>query len=432
MLLFCGTAACAAVVAAILFTSDHNQISYSQYDAMPDVELRLKPVGDEVVVKHIDISAYSEFNREYVHAVSCYVESITATVIPSHLTRKRYYHEPRGRSTETSQYPDDANPKYDRDVAVKIKLFPRPEFVRRWLATRSARRGGWRAGEKTIDNRGTVFGRTLVFRAGRLSRNPDSIPASPFGATIPSWDVYAAGYFSQYFLKLGKVVVTPSYDRNGSTLTDETACLELGEPHGATLLGEIITTPLHWKNRCLHWVSIQRDTKQRRFLAYSLLDGNGAMRAKKYQDTKVGPISPYVRPLICKQYQPRILQHDELLLPSPIGWPPTRRDSKCCSAAHEEWCLDEWFPAQKDACWVVREAEDSKPLQESFLLMSASEKSDRPVFMIALFAETEPRRLVTELAALHKVSPDPVLNSPETMERLNSLYQKVRDFPLDK
>ena len=81
---------------------------------------------------------------------------------------------------------------------------------------------------------------------------------------------------------------------------------------------------------------------------------------------------------------------------------------------------------------MIREAEDSKPLQESFLLMPAEEKSDRPVFFIALFAETEPKQLIKELAALYKVSPDTALNSPETMERLNNLYQQVRDFPLSK
>ena len=94
--------------------------------------------------------------------------------------------------------------------------------------------------------------------------------------------------------------------------------------------------------------------------------------------------------------------------------------------------MDEWFPAQKDACWVIREAKDSKPLQESFLLMPANGPSDRPVFFIALFAETEPKQLVQELATLYKVSPDAALNSSETMERLNALYEKVRDFPLAK
>jgi hypothetical protein len=61
--------------------------------------------------------------------------------------------------------------------------------------------------------------------------------------------------------------------------------------------------------------------------------------------------------------------------------------------------------------------------------MPASERSDRSVFFIALFAETEPKQLIQELAALYKVSADTALDSPETMQRL---YEKVHDFPLGK
>jgi hypothetical protein len=61
----------------------------------------------------------------------------------------------------------------------------------------------------------------------------------------------------------------------------------------------------------------------------------------------------------------------------------------------------------------------------SFLLMSANEKSDRPAFFVALFAETKSKELIKELAALYKVS-------LETMARLKSLYEKIRDFTLDK
>ena len=65
-------------------------------------------------------------------------------------------------------------------------------------------------------------------------------------------------------------------------------------------------------------------------------------------------------------------------------------------------------------------------------LMPASEKSDRPLFFIALFAEPEPKPLIKELvAALYEVSPDKALNSLETMEKLNALSPKVKDFPLD-
>ena len=64
--------------------------------------------------------------------------------------------------------------------------------------------------------------------------------------------------------------------------------------------------------------------------------------------------------------------------------------------------------------------------------MPASEKSDRPIFFIALSAEPEPKPLIKKLvAALYKVSPDKALKSLETMEKLNALSPKVKDFPLD-
>jgi len=169
----------------------------------------------------------------------------------------------------------------------------------------------------------------------------------------------------------------------------------------------------------------------REFLAYSLIDGNGAKRATTFQDFGSGRLSPYLRPLRCESHQPQIMQHDLLLLPTPIAWPPRSWELKNINA-HEEWCLDDWFPAQQDACWVIRETVESKPLQESFVLMPASEKSDRPVFFISLFAETQPAQLVKELAELYNVADAHALNSPETMERLTSLYEQVRDFPLAK
>ncbi len=64
-------------------------------------------------------------------------------------------------------------------------------------------------------------------------------------------------------------------------------------------------------------------------------------------------------------------------------------------------------------------------------LIPSSEKSDRPLFFIALFVETEPKQLIKELAALYKFSPDKALKSLETMEKLNALSPKVKDFPLD-
>ena len=94
--------------------------------------------------------------------------------------------------------------------------------------------------------------------------------------------------------------------------------------------------------------------------------------------------------------------------------------------------FDDWFPTQPEACWVVREAEDSQPLQESFLLLPAEEASVRPVFFVAVFADTEPDRLVKELSALHQVPPDKVLASAETMAHLWSLYDHLQLFDLSR
>jgi hypothetical protein len=207
--------------------------------------------------------------------------------------------------------------------------------------------------------------------------------------------------------------------------------LQLGKENGAIPLGEVTTAPVSIKNRRLRWVRIHSNGMVRQFLAYALVDGNGAKRETTFVKYRSGRVSPYIRPLDCERHQPRINQHDLLLMPTPIGWPP-RFGELPLQVPHEEWCFDDWFPAQPEACWVIREAVDSKPLMESFLLMPAEEPSDRPVFFVAVFAETEPIRLVKELAALYRVSPDEVLESNETMAYLTKLYEQLINFDLSQ
>ncbi|MDB5344620.1 MAG: hypothetical protein JWP89_2997 [Schlesneria sp.] len=408
--------------------------SYEKLPRIVDPERRLEPLGKTIENNMCDLTALVGMPNEYGEVLSEYAQAVLEGIHASPLARRRFYHKDRG--SNAGPYPDDANPIYDRDVLVPLVILPRPEAVKKWSLSTEARSLGWRAEDKASENHGSVYGRSLVFEPGKLSENPISVPAAPLGVKIPSWDAYVPEHDTTFFLKLGKVVDTPSYDYvKGGTLNDRSADLHLGNKDGAKLLGEFVTVPAHPENTRLRWVSIQKEATVLQFLAYSLLDGNGARRDRNADLLTNSRLSPYVRPLICERHQPRINQHDELLLPTPLGWPPTSKEwseSHIQNDPHEEWCLDDWFPAQKDACWVIREAEDSKPLQESFLLMPASEKSDRPVFFIALFAETEPKQLLKELAALYNVSADKALNSPETMARLNSLYEKVRDFALDK
>lgn len=402
--------------------------SYKQVESPRDTERRQERLGDAAEDKLLDLTAFVGMPEPYAVAVSKYVEAIVSTVKADSIKRQRYYRPGRRRG---DGYSDAAIPVYDRDVIVSLALLPRPSAVRKWSASDKARSLGWWTEDKISQHRGSVYGRTLIFEPGKLSTIFVATPPVPFEDDY-DWDL---GFVeAQYMLDLRKVVLSPDYHAHGG-LRDQAADLRLGENDGAKLLGEFITIPAHYQNSRLRWVTLRNDTGIRRCLAYALFDGNGAARPPKDESLKSQKISPHIRPLICERHQPKIKQHDELLLPTPLGWPPTekdRRQTKLDNIPHEEWCLDEWFPAQKDACWVIREAKDSKPLQESFLLMPANGPSDRPVFFIALFAETEPKQLVQELATLYKVSPDAALNSSETMERLNALYEKVRDFPLAK
>ena len=421
-------------------TAPVTDVFYKSLPPMVDVEHRVQPLDKSLGNDICDLNALVGMPDDYRQVLLEYTQAVLMENDAAPLTRKKFYHQDRQGFDENGSkgyhgfYPDDANPVYDRDVVVPLVILPRPDAVNQWSTSTEGRSLGWRSQDDTIARRGSAYGRTLIFEPGRLSKNPVTVPASPYETGIPSWDSYYPDADKTFFLNLGKLVDTRDYDLyQGKTHISRSASLRLGEKGGAKLLSELVTVPAYLANTRLRWVSIQHGTEVRRFLAYSLLDGSGAKRKNGNDRLTASGISPYVRPLICDRHQPRINQHDELLLPTPLGWAPTMQESVDDNITpHEEWCLDDWFPAQKDACWVIREAEDSKPLQESFLLMPAREPSDRPVFFTALFAETEPKQLIQELAALYQVSPDKALNSPETMQRLQALYEKVRDFPLSK
>ncbi len=444
-------AAFAVSVYATACPAEEDDLRYKEFLPIPDIERRREAMGSDRNDKRVDMTALNGLPEPYSDIVSQYVGTVFSAIKAPALTRQRFFHLEVNRARENHPYPDGKNLIADNDIVVSPIILPRPEVVRKWSVSNEARSSGWLAEDDAAKNRGSVYGRTLIFQPGSLSKEPVAVPASPFDSWVPSWDLYTPDNDNTFFLDLGKLVLTPSFysagdkgaDLNYGRPKDRSAVLHLGEKNGARLLGELITVPPFLKNHRLRWVSIRNGSNVRRFLAYSFLDGNGVKRERRFQDTTIGPISPYVRPLVCTVHQPRIKQHDELLLPSPSRWPPTRAEFAFpkqegvpkpagYDSAHEEWCLDDWFPAQKEACWVIREAVDSKPLQESFLLMPATEKSDRPVFSIALFAETEPKQLVQELAALYRVPASNALDSPETMERLNSLFEKVRNFPFPK
>lgn len=398
-----------------------------------DPEKRTEKLGDPANDELLDLTALEGMPDQYRQAFSAYVSAVIDTLGAPRLSRKHYYcnqtaaaHEP---SSGKSYFPDIATAIEDREMIVSIVLLPRPETVNHWIQSRQAQAVGYNSMSDALQQN-FCYGRCLIFAPGDLSENPDGLPACPLGTSIPYPLDYAPIQSADeplFFIATKKLVCRPLWMAGSTsyeTRYDGAQPLKIGEKGGATRLAELRSAPVLPGNGRLRWVQTDTTTEHRRFLAYAMIDGNGAKRSKTYRKHAGGFVSPYLRPLICSQHQPRVLHHDLLLVPTPMSWPARARDSRLTDP-HEEWCLDDWFPTQKEACWVFREAEDSKPLQESFLLMPADQPSNRPIFSVAVFAETEPSRLVRELAALHGVSSDPVLSSKTKMAQLQTLYQQL-------
>lgn len=198
-----------------------NDLSYTQIVRICDAERRQEPLGAEMADELVDMTAFAGMPDAYSKGVLQYVEKTASALKTDPFTRGRFYHEPR--KNDIGPYPDDANPVYDTDVVVPLVILPRPEIVQSWSESPHARELGWRTEQDTIGNRGSAYGRTVIFEPGKRSLSPTSWPVGPFGATIPSWDAYVPEYDSKHFLILGKVVVAPSYDyRKGGVLEDRT------------------------------------------------------------------------------------------------------------------------------------------------------------------------------------------------------------------
>lgn len=381
-----------------------------------DTEFRRSPFEEKESSGFCNLEALVGMPREFILAIQDYVDSVHAAVDAIGLTRRHYYDDLKSGVG----YPYVNMAVYEKDVRVSVVILPRPESVMAWSESPSSKKGGWISLNEASHLPRSPFGYTIFYQPGVLSTIPWGYPAFPRGHHPSSSQIQALDR---------KFVAWPEY--MDFRLCDAVSpSLRFGRVGGAVILSEIVTVSPFPDNPRLRWTSIRSKKGERHFLAYALVDGNGCFRRSHRE-----PLGSFIRPLTCAGYHLSKRTPDSLLLPTPLIWAPTGDEmlsNLTDRYPFEDWCLDDWFPAQKDACWVLREAEDSKPLQESFVLMPASEKSDRPVFFIALFAETEPKQLIKELAALYKVSPDKALNSPETMARLQALYEKVRDFPLDK
>lgn len=409
---------------------------FEQLPVVVDPERRMERLDQKADGKLLDLTALVGMPEEYQTRVSAYLEAVMTAVNAKPLTRTHYYsmHTPERQDPSSGDpiFPDIADPVLDRDVVIPLTLYPRPESVNAWTESQTAQALGWRSISEGLPQKTSVYGSTVIFERGELSKEPYGLPASPLGTEIPVPIDYGPTQSANtpFFVVTGKLLRLPTF-AHGRVPYDVADPLRIGVKKGATHLGELTTVPAYIENTRIRLVRTETKAATREFLAYALVDGSGAKRENFFLKYAGGLVSPYMRPLICERHQPRIEQHDLLLMPTPLEW-PERVTDKEFTGTHEEWCFDDWFPAQPEACWVIREAKDSKPLQESFLLMPAEEASDRPIFFVAVFAETGPERLVKELSTLHMVSPDKILSSGEAMARLQELYEHVRTFDLSK
>lgn len=397
-----------------------------------DPEKRTQKLPEGAATQRIDDSAFDKLPMPYRDAACAYAEALIHEVGPKLIVRDRYYHKTRENRADQHPYiafPDDVNPILDRQVEVPLTIFPRTETVRRWSGTAQAKTRGWVTESDVAAYRSRLYGKTVLFSAGVESREPDHIPASPLGYPIPSFVEYvtAFSFNSQFFLPQGKIVCAPVLRTATRPHTDGTESLSIGQPQGAETLAEIMTVPAHAENRRLRWVRVTRPGEdERRFLAHVLCDGNGARRARWLRDLPDDATSLYVRPLTCEQYSPRIQKHSLLLLPTPLDWPKGRDGSTDQWDPHEEWCFDDWFARQDHSCWVLREAPDSKPLRETFVLMPAIQSSELPIFSIYVFVETAPEKLVKELSVLFRTDAKAVLAKPGKLRALRRLHDQLR------
>jgi hypothetical protein len=175
-------------VALLTSTDQSAPVTDRSYEKLPritDSERCVEPLGKAAETDPRDLSALIGMPDDYAELLSEYVQALLDATAASPIMRRRYYHKDRGNAS--GPYPDDAHPMFDRDVVVPLVILPRPEAVERWSGSAKARSFGWRTENQAFENRGSTYGRSVLFQPGKLSENPISVPAAPLGAKIPSW-----------------------------------------------------------------------------------------------------------------------------------------------------------------------------------------------------------------------------------------------------
>lgn len=163
-----------------------DDLRYKQLVPVQDPERRREQLGSDTNEKRIDMTALTGLPEPYSDVVSEYVESVISAIKAAPIKRRRFYHQEIDPTSETHPYPDGKRLITDRDVIVPLVVLPRPDVVRQWSASPAGQSSGWLTEDEAAKNRGSVYGRTLIFKPGKLSEDPVTVPASPFESWIRS------------------------------------------------------------------------------------------------------------------------------------------------------------------------------------------------------------------------------------------------------
>ena len=244
-------------------------------------------------------------------------------------------------------------------------------------------------------------GRTVLFESGQSGPQVRVAPPLPGDAVgiseglLKFFPLRAVGRFTaNYGAAFG-----PDFARD-----ERLRPLRLGEPGGARVVAEIVTTRLFPDNpRVLRYEVREPGETPRAGVAFAMVDANGANRLPRPEAGLHG----FALPLVSPPHDPRVGKHSLLRLPNSgrdvpprterPGPPGDGSDGRTIPKAVEVLAMDGWFAARPEKLWALRAADDYRPFHESFLLAPATERGDRPLHSLYLFDGWDAARIAAEL-----------------------------------
>ncbi|HMP80353.1 MAG TPA: hypothetical protein PKD54_12940 [Pirellulaceae bacterium] len=190
------------------------------------------------------------------------------------------------------------------------------------------------------------------------------------------------------------------------------------------------------ENKILRWVLLNdlKATDLRTWLAYALVDGNGAYTVLKRPPDTVP--RTFDRPLDAPFY-PKLVVTDgvEFLWNNAprehnllrVAVPREQFSEGSVPREYEDWTITaEYYAEHGVPAWTLWADKDSQPYREHFYLRHALEPVEHELWMIVIFTHIKPRDLVAVLATAKGIPSDQWPSDDEIETGLGEHYRKLR------